>query len=260
MNCDQHAPHLGPRTGAALRGRRPRQRPRQRPQACRSRRRWRAPFPTKPRTLNLATDQPGLLLHALRKRIVIEVHLEYYAIVELKVISESMPTELNLLTCPQTPRLIAEIAGGLHPTGRCNSSRICASATGSEAWNQQRATIGIERTIGTRREIGPAHRPGSLQPSRHGHPPVCSNMRRCFQDGWSVDGYRYPDCRVTVSNFDRGRLPRDGLVLEPSIPCVGGWSACGWGFERGGQRFGPENGLRTPSEPSCPLGSTKGVG
>lgn len=91
-------------------------------------------IPLQPWTLILATDQPGVLLDALRKRMVIEVSLEYYPIDELKVITESMAAELNLLLTPQAAKLVAEIAGGLprkakqllqnlryyHPASECN--------------------------------------------------------------------------------------------------------------------------------------------
>jgi Holliday junction DNA helicase RuvB len=69
--------------------------------------------PLKPWTLVLATDQPGLLLDALSKRIVVEVHLAYYAVHELKEIVEAMATEASLLVSPQAARLIADVAGGL---------------------------------------------------------------------------------------------------------------------------------------------------
>jgi Holliday junction DNA helicase RuvB len=69
--------------------------------------------PLKPWTLVLATDQPGLLLDALSKRIVVEVPLTYYSPPEMKEIVEAMATEASLLISPQAARLIADVAGGL---------------------------------------------------------------------------------------------------------------------------------------------------
>jgi Holliday junction DNA helicase RuvB len=66
-----------------------------------------------PWTLILATDQPGILLDALYKRIVLEVPLDYYPLGELKEIVEVMATQANLLLSPQAARLVAEASGGL---------------------------------------------------------------------------------------------------------------------------------------------------
>jgi Holliday junction DNA helicase RuvB len=69
--------------------------------------------PLKPWTLVLATDQPGLLLDALSKRIVVEVPLSYYTAAEMKEIIEAMATEAGILISPHAARLIADVAGGL---------------------------------------------------------------------------------------------------------------------------------------------------
>jgi Holliday junction DNA helicase RuvB len=67
----------------------------------------------KPWTLILATDQPGLLLDALRKRIDVEVSLPFYTGREMKEIVESMASDLNLLLSPQAALLLADVAVGL---------------------------------------------------------------------------------------------------------------------------------------------------
>lgn len=66
-----------------------------------------------PWTLVLATDQPGRLLPALRKRIVNQVGLTYYPTRELKEIVEVLSDDADLLLSPQAARRIAEVAGGL---------------------------------------------------------------------------------------------------------------------------------------------------
>ena len=67
----------------------------------------------RPWTLILATDQPGILLNALYKRIVIEIALDYYPPNELKEIVEAMAMQANLLLSPQAARLVAESSSGL---------------------------------------------------------------------------------------------------------------------------------------------------
>jgi Holliday junction DNA helicase RuvB len=67
----------------------------------------------KPWTLVLATDRPGSLLDALRKRMVIEIALTFYPVAELKEIVEAAATVLDLLISPQAAKRIAEIADGL---------------------------------------------------------------------------------------------------------------------------------------------------
>jgi holliday junction DNA helicase RuvB len=64
-------------------------------------------------TLILATNQPGRLLDALLKRIVIQVSLSYYPLQELKAIAESMAETENVLISPQAARLIAKLSMGL---------------------------------------------------------------------------------------------------------------------------------------------------
>jgi len=67
----------------------------------------------RPWTLILATDQPGVLLNALHKRIVLEIALDYYPLNELKEIVEAMAMQANLLLSPQAARLVAESSSGL---------------------------------------------------------------------------------------------------------------------------------------------------
>jgi len=66
-----------------------------------------------PWTLALATDQPGKLLDALQRRIVIRVELRLYRITELKEIVEVLAANQNLLVSAQGARLLAEVSGGL---------------------------------------------------------------------------------------------------------------------------------------------------
>jgi Holliday junction DNA helicase RuvB len=63
-------------------------------------------------TLILATDQPGKLLDALVKRMVIQVELALYPIRELKEIVEAMAGEENMLLSPHAARLLAKVSGG----------------------------------------------------------------------------------------------------------------------------------------------------
>ena len=67
----------------------------------------------KPITLVLATDQPGVLLNALRKRFPNQIRLGYYSVAELREIVDQLATELNLLISPQVAGLIAEVSAGL---------------------------------------------------------------------------------------------------------------------------------------------------
>lgn len=66
-----------------------------------------------PSTIILATDQPGLLLNALRKRISVRVTLDRYSIAEMKEIVEQLATNLSLLLSPQAAKQIAGICGGI---------------------------------------------------------------------------------------------------------------------------------------------------
>lgn len=66
-----------------------------------------------PWSLVLATDQPGRLLDALLKRMVLTRYLGYYPTRELKEIIDVLATEANLLISPQACGLIAEVACGL---------------------------------------------------------------------------------------------------------------------------------------------------
>lgn len=64
-------------------------------------------------TLVLATDQPGKLLDALYKRIVITVELDLYTTTELKEIVEVAAARIGLQLSPQAARVIAEASHGL---------------------------------------------------------------------------------------------------------------------------------------------------
>jgi Holliday junction DNA helicase RuvB len=66
-----------------------------------------------PWTLILATDQPGRLLNALRKRIAHRVSLDYYRDGEVKEIVEVMASRMNILLSPQAAGLVAQVSGGL---------------------------------------------------------------------------------------------------------------------------------------------------
>jgi Holliday junction DNA helicase RuvB len=64
-------------------------------------------------TLVLATDQPGRLLNAMRRRIVIHEILQPYPLRELKEIVAGMAADQNLLLSPQATRLVAQMAQGV---------------------------------------------------------------------------------------------------------------------------------------------------
>jgi Holliday junction DNA helicase RuvB len=68
-----------------------------------------------PWTLVLATDQPGHLLDALYKRIVLPVRLSYYPVDELRQIVAAVAAkpEVNILLTNQAVTLLAEVSGGL---------------------------------------------------------------------------------------------------------------------------------------------------
>jgi Holliday junction DNA helicase RuvB len=68
-----------------------------------------------PWTLVLATDQPGRLLDALFKRVVLEVQLDYYPLDELKEIVAAMAGQpkINILLTAQAAKLVARVSGGL---------------------------------------------------------------------------------------------------------------------------------------------------
>jgi Holliday junction DNA helicase RuvB len=87
----------------------------------------------KPWSLILATDQPGLLLDALRKRIDVEIPLAYYEVKELKEIVASMAGELNMLVSPQAARLIATISAGLPRRAKQILKNLRLYFPGSEA-------------------------------------------------------------------------------------------------------------------------------
>jgi Holliday junction resolvasome RuvABC ATP-dependent DNA helicase subunit len=67
----------------------------------------------KPFTLALATDQPGRLLDALRKRVDEKIALTFYPERELREIVASMAEKLNMLISPQATGTIARASAGL---------------------------------------------------------------------------------------------------------------------------------------------------
>jgi len=71
-----------------------------------------------PWTLILATDQPGRLLNALRKRIVIHEHLRPYSLKELREIVEYMAGQQNLLISHQAAGDIARASMGIARNAR----------------------------------------------------------------------------------------------------------------------------------------------
>jgi Holliday junction DNA helicase RuvB len=66
-----------------------------------------------PWSLALATDQPGRLLDALLKRVVLPVYFDYYPARELKEVVADLATRSNILVSPQAAGLVARVACGL---------------------------------------------------------------------------------------------------------------------------------------------------
>jgi len=73
----------------------------------------REPLLVPPFTLVLATDQPGSLKNALRKRIPTEVHLNPYPDAEMKVIVERVAAKEGILLTAQGASLLARTCHGL---------------------------------------------------------------------------------------------------------------------------------------------------
>jgi len=71
-----------------------------------------------PWTLILATDQPGKLVNALRKRVVLHEHLRPYSVKEMRAIVEYMADQQNLLVSHQAAGLIARVSMGIARNAR----------------------------------------------------------------------------------------------------------------------------------------------
>jgi Holliday junction DNA helicase RuvB len=69
-------------------------------------------------TVILATDQPGSLKRALRRRLGHEVQLSFYPASELKEIVEKICSEWSILVSPHAARMIAEISRGVPGTAK----------------------------------------------------------------------------------------------------------------------------------------------
>ncbi len=67
----------------------------------------------KPFTLVLATDRPGYLLGALKKRCPTRLHLTPYVLKEMKEIVATIASELEVLLSPQATRRLARVCHGL---------------------------------------------------------------------------------------------------------------------------------------------------
>lgn len=70
-------------------------------------------FPIAPFSLLLATDQPGQLLGALRRRLELTLSLEYYSNKEMRAIVDHQATGAELLLSPQARNKVARVACGL---------------------------------------------------------------------------------------------------------------------------------------------------
>jgi len=60
-----------------------------------------------------ASDQPGLLLNALRKRFALQMKLDAYSHKELKEIVDRQAADMGLLVSPQAAKLVAQVSAGL---------------------------------------------------------------------------------------------------------------------------------------------------
>ncbi len=77
-----------------------------------------------PFTLLLASDQPGLLLDAMRKRLPITLALTLYPLKEMREIVETIASEKQVLLSPQAARRIAEVSHGLPRKARDYLARL----------------------------------------------------------------------------------------------------------------------------------------
>ncbi|MSR55372.1 MAG: AAA family ATPase [Gemmataceae bacterium] len=71
------------------------------------------PIPIAPCTLAFATDQPGRLRNALRKRLELCIRMSDYTLREMKEIVSRIADDLNVLLSPQAARQVAQICSGL---------------------------------------------------------------------------------------------------------------------------------------------------
>jgi Holliday junction DNA helicase RuvB len=71
------------------------------------------PAPVAPCTIVVATDQPGCLLKALRKRLPQRVWLADYTEAEMKEIVARIAERCDVLLSPQAARLVARVSNGL---------------------------------------------------------------------------------------------------------------------------------------------------
>lgn len=87
-----------------------------------------------PFTLIAATDQPGTLRKALKSRFVMQFHLNFYNVSELRQIVLNHAAELGILLTPQAATRLAEAARGLPRLAchRLESYRTCAQDLGQE--------------------------------------------------------------------------------------------------------------------------------
>jgi Holliday junction resolvasome RuvABC ATP-dependent DNA helicase subunit len=114
-----------------------------------------------PCTVILATDQPGALSNALRRRMADEVPLRLYRPDELKEIAEKIAKTTNLLISPQAARRLAEIAHGF-PSHGSGTSMLARP----EAESRKKYTAHARKQcLSWRRTGNPRHRQ-SKQPRR----------------------------------------------------------------------------------------------
>ena len=87
-----------------------------------------------PFTLIAATDQPGTLRKALKSRFVMQFHMDYYNVSELRQIVLNRAADLGILLTPQAATRLAEAARGLPRLAcrRLDSYRIWAQDLGQE--------------------------------------------------------------------------------------------------------------------------------
>lgn len=102
-----------------------------------------------PFTMIAATDQPGTLRKALKSRFVMQFHMEYYDVSELRQIVLNHAAELGILLTPQAATRLAEAARGIprFACRRLESYRISAQDLAQEVSkgtiDRYLATIGI---------------------------------------------------------------------------------------------------------------------
>lgn len=102
-----------------------------------------------PFTLIAATDQPGMLRKALKSRFVMQFHMDYYDVSELRQIVLNHAAELGILLTPQAATRLAEAARGIprYACRRLESYRIWTQDLGQEVtrgmMERYLATLGI---------------------------------------------------------------------------------------------------------------------